>query len=215
MKQIFFTIILALSFYIPAYPQNENSLCPKIEVVGGGVVQAGEAMNFSVKINDETKTTNLEYEWKVSLGTIANGQGTDSIVVDTTGLSGQNIKAEVKVKGLSANCANFASEIGSVLQKLPLEILDEFGKLTNNEVIARVDALFVRLGNDPNLQGYIINYGTDKEVSARERQIQKAIAFRKYDLSRVTIVRGGANPSGRRVLTKVLNIFKNGELPLP
>ena len=59
------------------------------------------------------------------------------------------------------------------------------------------------LGSEPNSQGYIINYGTDKEIAAREKQITKAINFRKYDSSRVTVVNGGANPNGAGVNTKV------------
>ena len=203
MKQIFFTIILALSFYIPAHPQSENSLCPKIEVIGGGVVQSGEPMNFSVKISNETKTTNLEYEWKISVGTIASGQETDSIIVDTTGLSGQNIEAEIKVKGLAESCVNIASEVGSVIQDIPIEKYDEYEKATNDEVKARMDAVFIGLSNNPNFQGYIINYGTDQEISVREKQIRKAIISRRYDINQIKLVRCGANPNGFGVVTRV------------
>ena len=44
-----------------------------------------------------------------------------------------------------------------------------------------------------NLQGYIINYGTDKEITKRENQIRESIDFRKYDSYRLTFVRGGNN----------------------
>ena len=214
MKQIFFTIILALSFYIPAFPQNENSLCPKIEVIGGGVVQSGEPMNFSVKISNETKITNLEYEWKISVGTIASGQETDSIIVDTAGLSGQNIEAEIKVKGLSANCANTASEIGSVAPVINRDPLDSFGRLPNDEVKARIYALFITLGSEPNSKGYVINYGTDKEIVMRESQIRKAIIYLKLDLKRVEIVRGGIS-SNEGVWTVVWVVPPGADNPQP
>ncbi len=162
MKQIIFTLILVLGFGLSVLAQNEKPLCPTIEVVGGGVVTPGEPMNFSVKISDEAKTPDLEYEWTVSQGTIVRGQATTSIVVETTGLSGQNITAQVKVKGLGENCANAASEVGSVAQKPSGDPLDKFGKLSNDEVKARIDALFITLGNEPNSQGAIINYGTDE-----------------------------------------------------
>jgi len=172
-------------------------------------------MSFSVIISDEAKNSNLEYKWKLSAGKIASGQGTNSISIDTVGLRNENIVAEVKIKGLSANCANTASEVGSVLAKLSLELFDEYGKLPYGEVAARVQNLYIQLGNLPNYQGYIINYGTDKEIAARERQIQRAIRFLKLDTNSVTIVRGGANPNGAGAWTKVWVLPPGAEFPLP
>lgn len=94
-------------------------------------------------------------------------------------------------------------------------MIDEFGKLPADEVKARVDALYITLGNNPNAQGYIINYGTDKEVAAREKQIRDAISFRKYDPSRVTMVRGGANPNGAGVWTKFWIVPPGADNPNP
>jgi hypothetical protein len=63
-------------------------------------------------------------------------------------------------------------------------------------VRARLDALFVALGNNPSAQGYIINYGTDRETAARERLIRDHIALRRFDANRITFLRGGANAIG-------------------
>jgi hypothetical protein len=213
MKQLIFTTTLILIFGISVFSQIENLACPKIEVVGGGIVNPGDSMEFSAKLSDEAKNLNLEYEWTVSAGTIANGQRTLSIVVDTTGFDGQNIEAKIRVKGLTESCANTASEVGSVMQKLPLEKYDEYEKATNDEVKARMDAVFIEIGNNPNFQGYIINYGTEEEISVREKQIRKAIIFRKYDVNQIKLVRCGANPNGVGVVTKVwiiLPSFKIG-----
>src|SRR5437868_4785611 len=128
MRKAIFGLILIFGFGVSVFAQNGKSLCPTIEVVGGGVVQSGDQMIFSVNVIGEVKSPNLEYEWKVSVGKIVSGQGTNSISIDTTELRDQNIEAEVKVKGLSVNCANTASEIGSVLAKLPLELFDEYGR---------------------------------------------------------------------------------------
>lgn len=68
---------------------------------------------------------------------------------------------------------------------------EEFGKATNGYVKMIFDGFMVELNNNPTAQGYIINYGTAKEIRARERQIRNAIAFRKYDRSRIVMVRGG------------------------
>ena len=68
---------------------------------------------------------------------------------------------------------------------------DEFETATNGYVKARMDFYFVELNNNPMTQGYIFNFGTDKEIAVRERQIRNSIAFLKFDALRLTLVRGG------------------------
>jgi hypothetical protein len=191
-------------------------VCPTVDVSGGGVVQPGETMSFTANVSGGT-ATDITYNWTVSAGTITSGQGTPSISVDTTGLGGQNVTATVDIggTGLCENCPRNASETGSVARPPEARLIDEFGKLTDDDVKARIDALYRELANDPSARGYIINYGTDKEISNRERQIQKAINFLKYDPSRVTIVRGGANPNGAGVYTKVWVVPSGAANPQP
>ena len=68
---------------------------------------------------------------------------------------------------------------------------EEFEKATNGYVKMKMDYFYTELNNNPQSDGYIINYGTDREITIREKQIRVAINWRKYDASRVTIVRGG------------------------
>ena len=70
-------------------------------------------------------------------------------------------------------------------------LFDEFEKATNGNVKMRMDSFFVELSNNPASQGYIINFGTNREIAIRDRQIRNSINFRKYDASRITIVNGG------------------------
>ncbi len=67
----------------------------------------------------------------------------------------------------------------------------EFETATNGYVKMIMDGFYVELGNNPSAQGYIINYGTEKEIAVREKQFQNAITFRKFDGARITLVRGG------------------------
>ena len=192
--------------------------CPTVSVsVDRGQVKPGEPLNFTANVGGGGG--DLTYDWSVSNGTISSGQGSPSITVDTTGLSsGTNVRAEVVISGsnLCQPCRPTASETAGVtVTEIPSELIDTFGPLPDDEVKARIDALYVRLGNDPQAQGYIINYGTDKEIANRERQIRKAINFRKYDASRVTLVRGGANPEGTGVLTKVWIVPAGATPPNP
>jgi hypothetical protein len=215
MKQIFFASVLALIFSFSIFAQTENSLCAKTPGTAG-VVEAGTPMKFVATVSGKTENLKLGYEWKVSAGTIISGQGTCSITVDTTGLAGgTNITAQVTVTGLAECCPNTASETGSVVAKPELERFDEFGKLANDEVKARIQNLYVELGNNPNARGYIINYGTEKEISARERQIQEAIRFLKLDTNRLTVIRGGANPRGTGAWSIVWIVPPGAKPPTP
>ena len=215
MKQIILAALLALIFSVSAFAQTENnSLCAK-NPNAPGVVEPGTPMRFVATVSGLSPDVKIGYEWKVSAGTIVSGQGTCAIVVDTTGLSNVNITAEVTVTGLPACCPNTASETRSVASKIRNELFDEFGKLANDDVKARIQNLYVELGNNPNAQGYIINYGTDREIAVREKQIQDAIKFLNFDGRRLTMIRGGANPRGTGAWSKVWIIPPGGEIPMP
>ncbi|HTK27276.1 MAG TPA: hypothetical protein VL327_12010, partial [Pyrinomonadaceae bacterium] len=91
--------------------------------------------------------------------------------------------------------------------------VDEFGKATDDDVKARVDNFYTQLNNNPNSQGYIINYGTPAEIKRRRAQIVKAINFRKYDASRVTFVDGPDQGTG--INTKFYLVPPGAENPVP
>jgi len=217
IKKVIFSLILAFVFSLSALAQTRFSVCPEIKVSGGGVVRIGEPMSFTTKITGGMAKESTEYEWTVSAGTISSGQGTYSITVDTATLAnGTEITAEVKIKGLFDDCRNTASETGSVIPHCILPILaDEFGRLTNNEIKAYIQATYVRLSTEPESRGYIINYGTDKEIAERERQIRRAVNLLKLDANRLTIVRGGENPNGAGIWTKIYIVPPDVDYPQP
>jgi len=68
---------------------------------------------------------------------------------------------------------------------------EEFETATNGFIKMKMDAFYLEIGNNPGSQGYIINYGTDKEILVREKQFRNAMLFRKYDEPRFTFVRAG------------------------
>lgn len=203
MKQVISLFILFFAVSVAVFAQNAETPCPNIEVNGGGVVRSGESMHFTVSITGLPDTANLKYEWEISNGTISSGLETPVITVDTTGLSKTGITAKVKVTGLPENCASTASETGTASPIVDFFPFDEFGSFSDNDALARINNLYVELGNNTNAQGYIFNYGTAKETAAREKQVQRAIKRLKLDKSRVTIINGGANPRGKGVWTKI------------
>lgn len=179
--------------------------CPdSINITAPPTVNPGERMTFTANVVGGTQQT-LTYNWSVDQGTIVEGQGTPSITVDTTGLSNTTVRATVDIGGLCETCPRTASETGVVagVDVVTSVQIDEFGRLSNDDVRARIDNLFIELQNDPGSTGYIINYGPARQVTQRERLIRNHIQLRGYDASRVVIINGGVEPEIRTTLWRV------------
>jgi hypothetical protein len=173
-------------------------------------------MTFTANVSGGSQQS-VTYNWSVSSGTITSGQGTPSITVATdASMAGGNVTATVDIGGTdpSCGCKTGESATAPVADKPVATLVDEFGKLPNDDIRGRLDAFFTELSNNPNNQGYIINYGTDKEIAARERLITNHIAFRNFDRSRITLVKGGASPDGEP-RTKLYRIPPGAENPAP
>jgi hypothetical protein len=168
--------------------------CPTLTVTGpSGVTQPGETMTFTANVSGGSQDA-ITYTWTVSAGTIESGQGTPSITVRTTAdMAGSNVTATVTIGGTrpECNCPATASETGGVATPLGPEEFDTFEDLKPDDIKARLDNFFGRLQSDPTAQGYIINYGPARAVTARERIIRQYITFRNQDPARFTIVNGG------------------------
>lgn len=191
--------------------------CPSLSVSGpAGIVNPGDAMTFTATLAGGTQD-NVTYNWSVSAGTIESGQGTPSITVRTTSeMANSSVTATVEIGGLPADCdcPRTANETGSIAPNPEFVKIDEFGKIPNDDIRSRLDTFFAELANNPSNQGYIINYGTPKEVAAREKLITNHIAFRRFDRSRITLVNGGASPDGV-VTTKLYRIPPGAQNPTP
>ncbi|HMP66883.1 MAG TPA: hypothetical protein PKD11_15020 [Pyrinomonadaceae bacterium] len=189
--------------------------CPTLSVTGPpGVTNPGDAMTFTANVVGGQQVT---YNWSISGGgTIESGQGTPSIRVRTsTADADRTITATVNIGGLdpSCRCDTTASDSGPVAGIPEAQLIDEFGRLANDDVRARLDAFFVELQNNPTNQGYIINYGSARDVAARERLINNHIAFRRFDRSRITMVRGGDLGTG--VNTRLYRVPPGAQNPNP
>lgn len=89
---------------------------------------------------------------------------------------------------------------------------EEFGKVDNGDFKARIDSFFIELNAKKDSQGYIFNYGTPKEMAAREKLIRNTITLRRFDAARINIVRGGKGTG----LKTILWIVPDGaEVPKP
>lgn len=148
-------------------------------------VTSGEAMVFSISMDQNLYYSNINYKWTVDKGAIIRGQGTDLIVVDTTGFGDEVINATVEIEGLPKQCKNSFTETGIVASELIGCVLDELGNLEDGDVQARIDNLFIRLMGDSNAKAFIINYGPRKDVIDRDNLIKTHIKSRGYDMSKI------------------------------
>ena len=184
--------------------------CPyNVSLTNPDVVRDGDLITFAT-INTVTGgPAALNYLWKVTPSTarVTSGLGTESITVDTTGLGGQTVTAELEVTDgiYDASCRQrvVASTVVENPPPPPTPIaFDEFPTISNDDDKARLDGLTVELQNNPDYQGYVIMYqGSDKRSKTRtsERLTQMALDYlvrqRGVDPSRLTIVRGGSRPT--------------------
>jgi hypothetical protein len=190
--------------------------CPTVSVTGpAGITQPGDSMTFTANVSGGT-AQNVTYNWTVSSGTITSGQGTPSITVGTDrAMANSTVTATVTVGlDVDCDCPKTADANGPIAPGPTWELIDEFGKLSNDDIRSRLDAFFQVLSNNPDSQGYIINYGTDREIAARERLITNHAAFRGFDRNRLTLVRGGASPDGEP-RTKLYRVPPGADNPTP
>ena len=214
MKNFPLLFCLVLMFVASVFAQtNQPSNCPTLDVSGGGLVEKGQPQSFTANVID-SENRQLEYIWTVSSGKIIAGQGTPSITVEPG--EEEAITATVEVKGFPEGCRNTESERASCgLRRPQPSLFDEFGPLNSGDFKARLQNLYVELGNNSQAQGYIINYGTDREIARREKQIRDAVTFLNLDAPRITLVNGGANPRGKGIFTKVWIVPAGADDPTP
>ncbi len=179
--------------------------CGDVNVTSNGVVQPGEDLVFTANVSGGTG--NFRYEWSVSQGEISGSNDSATIRVRTNGMAGQDVRATVRVMdmGRTSDCptCNITnSETGSVAKLREPDLFDTCDANSNpacikpDDIKARVDNYYLALNNDPSATGYIITYGTPKEIARREKIIKDAIKFRKYDPTRVVFVQGGNTGEG-------------------
>lgn len=153
------------------------------------------------------------YNWTVSDGRIISGQGTSSITVERPATGYKSIRATVELQGISSECdLKPASESSpEKLGSLPAQI-DEFGRISCDDELSRVDLLAMGLQAEPSTDGYIITYGgrsgkrnEAKAVLARLRAY--LVQARGINPERVKIIDGGF----KETLTTELWIFERGK----
>lgn len=171
-------------------------LCPQITISCPGSVNEGENITFVANVSQGDPNVRPTYNWSVSAGTITEGQGTDRIVVSTTGLGNQNVTASLTVEGYGANCPQPSPCTTSVLAGVVPREIDEYGDLLFDDEKARLDNLAIELQNSPQASATIIVYGGRRSpVGTAQRRGDRArdylVTERGIDSGRITVVDGG------------------------
>jgi hypothetical protein len=187
--------------------------CPyDIYLSGPDRVIEGDLITFASNNRVTSGAVPVIYTWAVSPSNvnITSGLQTSSITVDTTGMAGQTITADLDVNDgvYDAACRQRISVPTIVDRKpeLPTNYkFDEFDSLAFDDDKARLDAFAIELQNKPDSQGYIILYqGTDK-VSKRSRNadtigkrtLDYLVKVRGVDPRRIVITNWGTRPKTR------------------
>jgi hypothetical protein len=165
-------VLLLGTLSFPAAAQDIAVSCPTVRVSCPDLVRAGEELTFTVSVSGGDPSVEPTYNWTVSAGTISSGQGTSTIVVDTTGIGGQTVTATVDVGGFPRECSTAESCTTSVSEKdVPAKKLGEYITRDLKANTAMLDDFVLQLMNDPGAQGYVIAYGGR---TSRPEDAQKA-----------------------------------------
>ncbi|HUS09077.1 MAG TPA: hypothetical protein VMZ30_01335 [Pyrinomonadaceae bacterium] len=132
-------------------------VCPNVAIECPDRVVVSEPLTFRSTVRGGSPSVQQIYNWTVSAGRIIDGQGSDTIHVDTTGLAGQSLTATLSMGGYNLECTATCT----VQFPVPVESrkFDEFPAIAYNDEKARLDNYAIELQNDPTATAYVIVYG--------------------------------------------------------
>ncbi len=200
--------------------------CPyRFTLDGPDRVTEGDFVTFAA-INTGTAPMPIKYAWRISPNNarVTSGLGTPSITIDSTGLGGSTINAELDVNDdtFDGRCRQVISVPTEVSLIPPVEQprpfrCDEFEAKAADEDKARFDNCVIVAQNTPDAQLYIIIYpGTDRISTTRntydrlsKRALDYMVKTRGFDPRRISIVKG----STRQKTTYEIWIVPPGATP--
>jgi len=171
--------------------------CPKVVASCPASVESGTPLVCAAVAAGGDETVTPTYNWTVSAGTIAEGQGTATITIDTAGLAlDSTITATVDIGGFAPECTATASASSLVLPKPEPKKIVEYGAISAKGEQAKLDEFFLELYNSSETKAYIYAYGgrTSKAGDARkaaERARAYLVGKREVDAATVEVVDAG------------------------
>jgi hypothetical protein len=152
-------------------------VCPNVAIICPERAELGQVLTFSSNITGGTQGIAAIYNWTVSAGQLIEGQGTPTIRVNTTGLSGgETVTASLSMGGYVLDC----SATCSVSFPVPLECrkFDEYSDIAYNDEKARLDNFAIGLQNDPTATGYVVvNPEANRRAGDAQRRTTRAVDY--------------------------------------
>ena len=170
-------------------------VCPAIEISCPTYVAIDQPLTFTSRYSGGVPANITPvYNWTVSAGTIIEGQGTDTIKVDTKGLAGQTVRASLSIGGYTLECAADCA-VSIPLPKRESRKFDDYLNIARNDEKARLDNFGIELQNDPTSTGYVIVYPgrASKRAEVQDhfgRVIEYLVNSRGMDASRIKTIEG-------------------------
>lgn len=175
--------------------------CPTIRISCPDILHVGVPVTVTAVVSNFVSDSKLAYKWNVSEGTIITGRGTNSIVVDTAGLTGEVFTATVEVEGLPEGCSRSAScSIFDYQPRTGDNKIDEYGNIRWGDEKARLDNFAIELQMEPKLTGYMIGYGgRQARVGEALKRLERAKKYlstvRGIAPERIVVIDGGYRES--------------------
>jgi len=168
-------------------------VCPNVTVSCPDGASENAPTTFTATISGGSPGITPSYNWTVSAGKIISGQGTPNITVDTTGLAGQTVRANLDVGGYGMRCPASCATSIPIMNK-PRKF-DEYYDISRNDEKARLDNYAIQLQSEPGSQGYVIVYPSRRakpnDAQARAQRISDYLVnSRGIDTHRVVITMG-------------------------
>lgn len=205
MKKHLFIVLVLLLFASFGHGQSSDVTCPKIAVVGPpAVILRGDTLIFRAEIENFDRANSLSFSWAVDKGRIIKVEGTAEILVgETEDLGGQSISATLMIAGLPEGCEKRYFDNAIINQPPKCSCWDEFGRLSNDDLRAGLDNLYINLQSDPTATGYIVSYGSRKEVARRHALVRQHVAFRDLDIKKIVLLNWGEEEGIRSIVSIV------------
>lgn len=193
----------------PTYKIEEALSCPSLLLNPQGFqFNDEEPATFAVQLSPKMQS---RFEWSASPGKIISGQGTERIDVDVHGLKTVNVR--VTALDLPIECTRekvLRTDIG----RRPI-LLDEYGRLPESDIRARLDYFLASIASNPESTGYVVIHAarsTPNSLAMIERLLRNHFAFRNFDPSRIVIVKGGYR---EELLTQIWLVPPGATPPTP
>ena len=175
----------------PTFAESETFLCPDYSVISDGFYfEKTKPISFHVWTSSKNSVT---YKWKVSSGDIIEGGDSETVKINIGDSSPSRLTVYVEVAGLPLPCRHvFYSSIDVAPKPF---LVDQEARYNYSSLSARVDTFMAIVNANPEMVGYIVVYasrsGGSWERDLGLASVSKAFVFRRYDLTRVKIVKGG------------------------